>query len=596
MSETDIGKRLNSIEARLSAIEGILTPTVSQPNSLANQPQKDKVDLIDPWTKKILEQKQSTASSVVSSTTASSQPQTSSWAKQISAGGSRWAWLGLIGIICFVFAAGLLIKLTIDSGWFTPTRQIFAAALFGIALIGCGFALLKRDLSYASLLPAAGIIILYLDAFAAVRLYSLVELPAGLVSTGVIAAICIWLQTKFRHQIYSLTAAVGSYLSPLIMDLGLDDNFAMGYFLVCNIAFGIIAIFLQTRILTIISCYLAIILSGAIGGYFPNIASVVDVNQVQVVAANLAQNKLLALALFANFIVGIASVYLYTVRSKTTLSEEEGWSFLPVLLIFYGFENQLLMQITPTLAPWISICFGLLVLGVYFAARRFFPQSLGSRGVVIAFSTLVFAHALYFQILRDEERTWLLPISMVLYGLLPKIDAFKKADPHWQLPRVVISLIIVVEYFKLIWHLGEHDSNYYDLVALIAIASMWFARLRNQGLLVSDNKLGNALLYAAHFMAIVTLFKIAGSDGSLIVSILWLLYAIFVISIGFKRQDSLMAKSALLVLVFAAAKVLLFDASGAPTIVRIVCLFITGVVLYGSGIVLRKIDNWQLER
>ncbi|KAF0091804.1 MAG: hypothetical protein FD128_2874, partial [Hyphomonadaceae bacterium] len=411
---------------------------------------------------------------------------------------------------------------------------------------------------------------LYLDAFAAVRLYSLVELPAGLVSTGVIAAICIWLQTKFRHQIYSLTAAVGSYLSPLIMDLGLDDNFAMGYFLVCNIAFGIIAIFLQTRILTIISCYLAIILSGAIGGYFPNIASVVDVNQVQVVAANLAQNKLLALALFANFIVGIASVYLYTVRSKTTLSEEEGWSFLPVLLIFYGFENQLLMQITPTLAPWISICFGLLV--------------------------LVFAHALYFQILRDEERTWLLPISMVLYGLLPKIDAFKKADPHWQLPRVVISLIIVVEYFKLIWHLGEHDSNYYDLVALIAIASMWFARLRNQGLLVSDNKLGNALLYAAHFMAIVTLFKIAGSDGSLIVSILWLLYAIFVISIGFKRQDSLMAKSALLVLVFAAAKVLLFDASGAPTIVRIVCLFITGVVLYGSGIVLRKIDNWQLER
>lgn len=57
-----------------------------------------------------------------------------------------------------------------------------------------------------------------------------------------------------------------------------------------------------------------------------------------------------------------------------------------------------------------------------------------------------------------------------------------------------------------------------------------------------------------------------------------------------------MAKSALFVLGFAAGKALLYDAASAPTVVRIGCLLLTGAVLYGCGLLMRKIAHWKVER
>lgn len=56
-----------------------------------------------------------------------------------------------------------------------------------------------------------------------------------------------------------------------------------------------------------------------------------------------------------------------------------------------------------------------------------------------------------------------------------------------------------------------------------------------------------------------------------------------------------MAQSSMLILVLAAGKALLYDASYAPTNIRIVCLLITGIVLYGAGYMMRRISAWKLE-
>ena len=62
---------------------------------------------------------------------------------------------------------------------------------------------------------------------------------------------------------------------------------------------------------------------------------------------------------------------------------------------------------------------------------------------------------------------------------------------------------------------------------------------------------------------------------------------------AFARRDDVMAKSALFVLGFAAGKALLFDAASASTVVRIFCLLLTGAVLYGCGLFMRKIGSWN---
>jgi hypothetical protein len=80
---------------------------------------------------------------------------------------------------------------------------------------------------------------------------------------------------------------------------------------------------------------------------------------------------------------------------------------------------------------------------------------------------------------------------------------------------------------------------------------------------------------------------------SLAVSASWLCYAALVIGYAFFLKDRIMADSAMMVLGIAAVKALLYDAASAPTLVRILCLLLTGMVLYVCGFLIKKIAAWR---
>ena len=46
--------------------------------------------------------------------------------------------LGIIAIICFVMAAGFIIKLSIDAGLMSPATRLIIASIFGFSLIATG--------------------------------------------------------------------------------------------------------------------------------------------------------------------------------------------------------------------------------------------------------------------------------------------------------------------------------------------------------------------------------------------------------------------------------------------------------------------------
>jgi hypothetical protein len=129
-------------------------------------------------------------------------------------------------------------------------------------------------------------------------------------------------------------------------------------------------------------------------------------------------------------------------------------------------------------------------------------------------------------------------------------------------------------------------------VVAISIVSIWLMYIYQHTFFSKEEGYGYALLGAAHLMVILACYRIADPHGSLAVSSSWLIYAIAIISFAFMRKDKIMANSALLVLFFAAGKALLYDAASAPTTIRILCLLITGIVLYGCGFLFRKIAKW----
>lgn len=299
MESSETERKLTSIEARLALIEAQLgksTPQAAPHQSPVPKPVAAVQVIPHP---------------VFQSTTTTLIPELAG-AGSIKSGN----WLGIIAVLCFVLAAGLIIKLSIDSGWLTPTRQIGLAAMLGFGLIGAGFALLKSDRDYASYLPGAGIIVLYLTSFAAHRYYNLISFEAALAMAVVISGLCIWIYTRILNELYPLIAAVGTYLAPLILNMHLNHAFPLYYFLICSVAFTVISIGLQSRLLTVVASYLAIGVTTLIG------------------LALFQEHVVTAWVLAGHFVIFSAGTYLYSRRVGTPLSDVEAWAFLPVLLLF----------------------------------------------------------------------------------------------------------------------------------------------------------------------------------------------------------------------------------------------------------------------
>lgn len=96
--------------------------------------------------------------------------------------------LGWTGATALVLAVAYLIRLALDAGWLTPERQLGLAVLSGFALIGAGLKLRAADRQYASLLPAGGLVVLFLSIYGAHLYYHFIGAP---LATGAVILTCL---------------------------------------------------------------------------------------------------------------------------------------------------------------------------------------------------------------------------------------------------------------------------------------------------------------------------------------------------------------------------------------------------------------------
>ena len=486
-------------------------------------------------------------------------------------------WLGVVAGICFVFAAAFIIKLSIDSGWLTPERQIGLAVLLGFGLIAAGFALLEADREYSSLLPGAGIIVLYITVFAAYRLYALLTFESAISLVSLVSVACVWLYTRIREDWYPVTAALGSYCAPVLLSLGSSSTFSVYYFLLCSTAFAVISIWVKSRTLTLVSAYLAIMMTALTG-------------------LGLHRDVLIAGMLAVNFLVFALGSYLYTRQSLKPLTETESTSFLPLLLFFYAMEYYYIDRIQPGLAPWLSLGFAGLLLGLYLSAQKLFPEAkLGSRSMVFAFVSVVCFHSFYLELLPEGGRPWLFVAIALAAAFSPVRLGDSQKDGPLRIPALAVLAVLLIEYVAMVSHLLSGNDTAWLAVSLASVVSLW-ALIYARGADFAGKDGHGPLLGAAHLLAVSGLYRLTTETGSLAVSASWLVYAVGVIALAFGRKDDVMAKSAMLVLGFAAGKALLYDAASAPTTVRILCLLLTGAALYGSGFLIRRISGWKNEK
>jgi hypothetical protein len=215
--------------------------------------------------------------------------------------------------------------------------------------------------------------------------------------------------------------------------------------------------------------------------------------------------------------------------------------------------------------------------------------------MIYSFASVVFFHSGYIELIPYELKPWLFAVIVLSFAYLSPNSIEKSKNKVFYLPIIMVALIALIEYLSIVSQLFLNQYTYsISLAGCAAFISIWIAMKQHYTGLYKQEECGVLFLAAAHFIAIIGLYRLAEPTGSLAVTSFWLVYAIIVLSLAYYCRDKLMAHSALLVLGLAAGKALLYDAAMTPTAVRILCLLITGVVLYGAGLLMKNIAQWDV--
>lgn len=559
----DTEDRLSQIESRLAAIERYLRKSVTVPPSQASPH-----GTVDPASAASAPSSPASAAKVL--------PATQPLQNHREASSSVTNILGWAGATALVLASVYLVVLAIDAGWLTPARQLMLSMLGGFVCIGLGLVLRNRDMHYASLLPAAGIVVLFLSVYGAHNYYHLID---TVFATSGIIAICLvslWLNRLFLSELYALFAVVGSYTAPVLLggsSHAITDLII--YFACWSMVFSIFSIWVQKRSVYILAMYLALVL-------------------FDLEWSNAFQDAWMEALIFqtVHFGIFVAAASVFSARIRE-MSEQSAVAHVPALVLFYFVQYHVLDRHVPELAPWIAVASAAVLLASYFIVHRVVQRDLaGGRTLISSYVALVLVHAGYIESVPVQWAPWVGLVVIPLVGAYAALRGNMKAPgtPLW----FAVVLIFAANYFRLITGHALmpdiRDVPAHDLLSLCYAAELYlgyyFLRKTN-----GMNDLGRIALYAGH-IAIMG-WAIQMFDSRFVVSLFWGALALGCLYLSLNRRDKILGQSSLLIFAASVFKALLYDIALAAPLIRIASLLVLGASLYLGGWLYKKVAALQ---
>lgn len=548
MSEKNIETRLALIEARLTRIEAKLAPPKTEADT-APPAASSPIPAAIPTAALV------TAPAAIRTTARPPvrEPQNS----------SITTLLGWSGAAALVMAAVYLIRLVLDSGWLTPERQIGLAVTGGLVLIGAGLALRHANRQYASLLPAGGIVTLFLAVYGAHMFYGMIGPAGAIAGVAAICALSLWLCRLFESELYALFAVVGSYAAPFLIEhvlVGVADLAI--YFSAWSIVFSIYAIWTGRRLVYLLALYFALI------GF-------------DLIQHDAMQQEWIAALVFQCLQFGIFALAaaVFSVYHDAPMTREVAIVHLPALLLFYGLQYALLAAHVPHWAPWIAVATAAIVALFYVASQQLLQKPMpGGRLLLSAYVALVLFHAGYLESVPERWAPW---VALLLVPLVAWFSAARGAGrgvgwPVW----LAVGVIAALNYARIVFA-GDGaqvpGANILPILyALECYAGYWLVQRRH-----TLQSLYIPLLYAGHVSAMAAAAHLL--DDRLATSMAWGLLAIGCLLVSISRRDRILGQSSLLVFAASAAKVLLYDLHQSAPLLRIGILLVLGFSLYAGG-------------
>ena len=483
--------------------------------------------------------------------------------------------LGFAGFLCFFFAGAFMVLVAIDAGWLTPVRQCFCGTLLGALLIWAGLILKEKDHRFASFLPAAGIGCLYAAVYAALLQFQLIQATTALFLLSSIGLFSIYLFTIFRSDLFAVISTIGSYTVPVVLGTAAGSfGWISLYFLIWTTVYGVLSVVVKSRSVTLLASYLGI-------GLYAFLSF-----------GERDYQQLVAIVQLSQFLVLFAATVSFSITNQASLSQQESLYFYPILLFFYGSLFDALHVAIPPLAPYVMIAIALVMAFGFALVKRTLKEASGSAALVQAYCALTFIQAVYFEILTDATRPALLVILLVASFFLPKSQ---KSFFQSVLAQGALFLIAISEYFSLISTLcssTEHQPVQWFFVVYGFVLSFLFTF---KGIRSGKEASNQAMIYfiLGHSIGLSALYGVFSAVGSIAITMSWILYGALILWIGFTNTLKVLSKSSVFILLFAFFKLFTYDVAEADILIRFTCFLCTGIALFGSGWIHKKIESLE---
>jgi uncharacterized membrane protein len=434
-------------------------------------------------------------------------------------------------------------------------------------LIGAGYHLRERDARYASYLPGAGLVVLYMAGYAGHLYYGLYSQDSATILVIVTTFLGLGLFRVFQQDFFLVASIVGTYGVPILIDVQ-RGSYLSGfvYFTAWDLFFCACAIVLGRRQLIVLVAYLAIFAYLAHAG-----------------RAHVSVSVQLLFQTFQFLLVSCA-ILAYSLLHRKALSGTEAWSLFPVLLLFYGLQYVLCGEIFPGRAPLFALICAGVVVGAYHIARASLGRAtLASAPMVATFAAFVLIHVIYLEILPKGMGAWFAFAAMAVLALLSR--ATLPYSRFWPVYFLVFGMGIL-QYIQAAFNFESLPSSVvvlHNLGFAILVFGAYIRTSNHNGLLLALG-LAQGLIACARISDVLS-----GPVGSpYLTSGLWAVLALALLVSGRIRNDSLFTKASSWIFAAVALKVLIVDLAQSNSVARVAALLVIGALLYVAGILTRK--------
>jgi uncharacterized membrane protein len=170
-----------------------------------------------------------------------------------------------VGLLVLFFGVSFLLKYAVDRNMLPIELRLLAVALAGIAMLLFGWKLRLERSGFALLMQGGGVGLLFLDVFAAFKLYHL--LPAPLAFAVMVGLVCTSAALALLQDAkpLALFGAIGGFLAPVLLSTGSGNHVALfSYYALLNTGILIIAWFKAWRELNLLGFFFTL----GIGSYW----------------------------------------------------------------------------------------------------------------------------------------------------------------------------------------------------------------------------------------------------------------------------------------------------------------------------------------